>query len=447
MAQPVSTVVGSAPRPPASISQSWLPAIVVALLMVGLLAAVMVWWLIGQSTTRVRGTVETDLAALMKPELVEPTYTLLLLADYPVEQVWQEALQRGESDSAFALWMAGGVRPDREAIADLMTLAQVRRGTSGNEAAALLYAAADVTRLSPELDDRARAEFILQIGKDLRALGLEAAAVTEWRQASILAHYGPGMPPLYRATLLYDLGTLYSQVGAEQLAAQARAQVAQVGNDSGIIIVPERVQLPTAEQLPAEPEELVTMRAWRRQAAEEAVRHIGSPVEAQAFAVVSEAMTNEGRRHREWFNAQLQAGLPRDVQAALLVYHINYLQKERVLAWGLGGAHLANWGAKRAEIEISLHDAWNLLEIVRLDQSIQAGDQTMATLGQRDWWATRLVQWRLGRDPILEPQTVVASMVPNNADGTGNEMLRLDWIQERFWRVPREYVGTNKLPE
>lgn len=445
MAQPVSSVVSSAPQQ--NTSQSWLPAIFVAFLMVGLISAVVVWWLVQQSTTRVRGTIETNLAALMKPELVEPTYTLLLLADYPVEQVWQEALQRGESDSAFALWMAGGVRPDREAIADLMTLAQVRGMDSANEAAALLYAAADVTRLSPELDDRERAEFILQIGKDLRALGLEAAAVTEWRQASILAHYGPGMPPLYRATLLYDLGTLYNEVGAEQLAAQARAQVAQVGNDSGIILVPERVQLPTADQLPPEPEELVTMRAWRRQAAEEAVRQLGTPLEPQAFSVLSEALTAEGRRHREWINEQLQAGLPRDVQATLLVYHIGYLQKERVLAWGLGGTHLAPWGDKQAEIEISLHDAWNLLEIVRLDQSIQAGDQVAATLGQRDWWATRLVQWRLGRDPILEPQKVVVSMVPNNADATGNEMLRLDWIQERFWRVPREYVGTNKLPE
>lgn len=445
MAQPVSSVVASVPQRDST--QSWLPAIFVAFLMVGIVAAVGVWWLVGQSSTRARGTIESDLTSLIKPELVEPTYTLLLLADYPIEQVWQEALQRGEDESAFALWMAGGVRPDRDAIADLMTLAEVRSTISGNEAAALLYAAADVARISPELDDRERAEFILQIGKNLRGLGLEAAAVTEWRQASIVAHYGPKMPPLYRATLLYDLGTLYNEVGAEQLAAQARAQVAQVGDESGIIVVPERVLLPTAEQLPPEPDDLVTMRAWRRQAAEEAVRQLGSPLEGQAFAVLGDALNAEGKRHREWMNEQLQAGLPRDVQAALLVYHIGYLQKERVLAWGLGGASLAAWEDKRAEIEISLHDAWNLLEIVRLDQSIQAGDQMTATLGQRDWWATRLVQWRLGRDPILEVQKVVASMLPNNADPTGNELLRLDWIQERFWRVPREYVGTNRLPE
>jgi hypothetical protein len=445
MAQPVSSVVQPIPRE--NSTHSWLPALFIAFLLVGLVAAMGVWWLVAQNSTRARGVVESDLTAMIKPEQVEPLYTLLLLADYPTEQVWQEALQRGETESAFALWMASGVRPDAEMVGDLLALATIRADTSGNEAAALLYAAADVARLSPELDDRQRAEFILQIGKDLRALGLEGAAVTEWRQASILAHYGPAMPPLYRATLLYDLGTLYSEVGAEQLAERARAQVAQVGNDSGIIIVPERVPLPTADMLPREPEDLVTMRQWRRQMAEEAVRHIGGPVEAQAFAMVSEALEAEGRRHREWVNEQLQAGLPRDVQAALLVYHIGYLQKERVLAWGLGGAHFATWDAKQAEIEISLHDAWNLLEIVRLDQSIQGGDALAATLSQRDWWATRLVQWRLGRDPILDPQQVVASMLPNNADPTGNELLRLDWIQERFWRVPREFVGTNRLPE
>lgn len=445
MAQPVTSVVQPIPRE--NSTQSWLPALFIAFLIVGVVAVLGVWWLMGQNSARARGTIETDLTALMKPEAVEPLYTLLLLADYPTEQVWQEALQRGKNESAFALWMASGVRPDAEMIGDLLILADVRAATSGSEAAALLYAAADVARLSPELDDRQRAEFILQIGKALQQLGLEGAAVTEWRQASILAHYGPAMPPLYRATLLYDLGTLYSDVGAEQLAERARAQVAQVGTDSGIIVVPERMPLPTADMIPAEPEDLITLRQWRRQAAEEAVRQLGGPVEAQAFAMVSEALANEGQRHREWINEQLQAGLPRDVQAALLVYHIGYLQKERILSWGLGGEHLANWDAKQAEIEISLHDAWNLLEIVRLDQSIQGGDSLVATLSQRDWWATRLVQWRLGRDPILDPQQVVASMLPNNADPTGNELLRLDWIQERFWRVPREYVGTNRLPE
>jgi len=90
MAHPISSVVGSVAQRDSS--KSWLPAIFVAFLMVGLVAAVAVWWLVGQSSTRARGTIEIDLTALMKPDLVEPTYTLLLLADYPIEQVWQEAL-------------------------------------------------------------------------------------------------------------------------------------------------------------------------------------------------------------------------------------------------------------------------------------------------------------------------------------------------------------------
>jgi hypothetical protein len=447
MAQPISAVSVARPTPSQESSRRWLPAILIAFFLVGIVAVVVVWWLVGQNNSQARGEIESDLSALVVPSEVEPTYTLLLLADYPIAQVWQEALQRGASQSAFALWMSGGVRPDRDAITDLITLAQVWRSTSGNEAAALLYAAADVARISPELNDRERAEFMLEIGKALRALNLEAAAVTEWRQASILAHYGPEMPSLYRATLLYDLGSLYSEVGAERLATDARDAVAQVGRDSGVIIVPERVSLPTAAERPAEPEDLLAMRDLRRRAAEEAVRQLGSPNEAQAFALLGDALTAEGTRHRAWVNEQLQAGLPRDVQAALLLYHIDYLQKERVLAWGLGGDHLAAWTERRAEIEISLHDAWNLLEIVRLDQSIQGGDQALATLGQRDWWATRLVQWRLGRDPILDTTQVVASMMPNNADPSGAQSLRLDWIQERFWRVPQEYVGTNRLPE
>ncbi len=443
MHQPISVA-----RPiPSSAPRSWLPSIIIAVTIVGVLAALGVLWVVRQSTVRARGNIQTDLTTLITPEKVIPAYTLLLLADYPTDQVWQEALQRGESDTALAMWLAGSVRPDSESIADLITLSQVRRPRSGDQAATLLYAAADVARLSPELDDRQRAEFLLQIGKDLRDLGLSPEAVTEWRQASVLAHYGPRMPQLYRATLLFDLAKLYEAVGAERLAGQARAQVAQVGRDSGVIVVPTPIALLTAATLPPEPDDLIALRDLRRRAAEEAVRQVGGPVEAQAFALLNDALKNESAAHQGWISEQLQAGHPRDVQAALLLYHIEFLQRQRALAWGLGGQHFAEWTARRTEIDLRLHDAWNALEIVRIDQSIQNGSQTDATLAQRDWWATRLVQWRLSRDPMLDAEGVVVSMTPNNADGAGNETLRLDYIQGRFWRVPREYVGTNTLPE
>lgn len=402
-------------------------------------------WLRQQSQTRASGTIETDLLALVQPRQVAPVLALMALADYPADQVWQEPLRQGQWHGALALWLFGPVRADRESAYILIELADAQRERDADDAAAALRAAADVVRLSPELSDRERAELLVMIGKKLRGLGLASAAVTEWQQASILAHYGPSMPALYRATLLQDLAVLYKQVGARSLEARAREDSAQVGA-TGELVVPDRIVLDT-EALPAQPPDLQAARDQRRAAAEAAARALGTPDEAARYADLRNALSAEGLYHRTWITNELRMEHPREVQAALLVYHINWLQRERLLAWGFGGPHFPTWVERRARIEQDLHDAWDALELVRLDQSIREGVAERATLAQRDWWARRLVQARLSRDPGLDVTAVVASMVPNNADQAGGALLRLDWIQGRFWRVPREYVGTNQLPE
>lgn len=432
--------------PPKRSTTRWFPALGLALLMLALLAMVAgVWWM-NESRLQASARIETDLLRFAEPTKVHPHLALLMLADYPAEQVWQEPLRQQQGDGALAMWLFGPVRSDRVSIDNLLTLAEMQKLSNADASAALLLTAADVVRLSPELSDRERADLLVAIGRSLHGLGLTQAAVTEWRQASILAHYGPSMPALYRATLLHDLAVLYKQVGARRLEARAREASAQVGTASGALAIPERILLDT-EDLPPEPPALQAAREQRRNAAQEAARLLGSPTEQLAYSILREALSAEGLQHRTWIAAELQAGHPREVQAALLLFHINWLQRERMLAWNYGGDEFPTWSKRRGQIEAALHEAWDALEIVRMDQSIREGVQERATLAQRDWWATRLIQARLLRDPALDVPGVTASMLPNNADPAGDALLRLDWSQERFWRIPREYVGTNRLPE
>lgn len=432
--------------PPKRTTTPWLPALGLALLMLTLLAAVGGMWLLNESRRQANAQIETDLLRVANPAKVPPHLALLMLADYPADQVWQEPLRQQQGEAALAMWLFGPVRSDRVSIDNLLTLAEAQTDQSPDAAAALFLTAADMVRLSPELSDRERADLLVAIGRSLHALGLTQAAVTEWRQASILAHHGPSMPALYRATLLHDLAVLYKQVGARRLEARAREASAQVGTASGVLAIPERILLDT-EDLPPEPPDLLAAREQRRAAAQETARVLGSPSESVAYSILREALSTEGLLHRTWIAAELQAGHPREVQAALLLFHINWLQRERMLAWTYGGDEFPTWVERRDQIEAALHEAWDALEVVRMDQSIREGVQERATLAQRDWWATRLIQARLLRDPALDVSEVSASMLPNNADPAGETLLRLDWMQERFWRVPREYVGTNRLPE
>lgn len=420
-------------------------SIIIALGIVLLFSFMALYWFsrVNQPTN---ADIERELMVLLAQAQVPPDLVLLILADYPSAQVWEEALEREQWEAALAIWLFSPVRSDRQSIEHLLELADAQEQDKPDAAASYLLAAADVTRISPELNDRERAELIVTIGKKLYSLGLAVAAVTEWRQASILAHYGPSMPAMYRATLLHDLALLYKQAGAERLEASARENAAQVNTNSSAVAVPERIILDT-EDLPSEPAPLQAARDKRRLTAQQAVKELESNLEDFAYKQLRDALSAEALLQRQWVTEELREPHPREVQAALLLAHINWLQRTRMLAWGIGGEQFSAWYERRAQIELDLHEAWDALELVRLDQSIREGSQERATLAQRDWWATRLIQARLTRDPTLDIEQVISSMLPNNADAAGEEMLRVDWIEGRFWRIPQEYVGTNQLPD
>jgi hypothetical protein len=405
------------------------------------------WLLHNAGQARARSSIETDLLALVALPRVSPSLALLALADYPAEQVWQEPLRDGQWDGALAMWLAGSLRSDRETVGGLLALATPATSRNPNAAAACLRAAADVVRLSAELDDRERADWLVTIGKGLRDLGLPDAAMSEWRQALILAHHSPTLPLMYRATLLHDLALLYGEVGAGNMVVQPE-NAGVAGNPS---VTPDNLQAPLAREmaaLPAEPEPLLMARERRRAAAASAARALLQGPDAPiAYAELVNALHAERVLHEQWMTEQLQADPSSEVEVALWLYQINWLQRERMLAWGVGGEHFSEWTARRAQIELSLHEAWEALQAIKMEQSVSSGVQGEATLLQRAWWATRLVQTRLLRDPAAEEAAIVAAMRPNNADGAGGATLRLDSIQGRFWRIPREYVGTERLPE
>lgn len=398
-----------------------------------------------QRAQRAQAAIETDLLRTVEPSGVPPSLALLALADYPAEQVWQAPVQQEEWDGALAMWLFGPAQPDRTSVDRLLTLAQAEARGAPDDAAALLLAAADVTRISPELTDRDRADLLVLLGIRMEELGLSASAVSEWRQAEILAHHSPTLQPHYRATLLQTLSTLYQQAGAGTLAVRAREAVAQVGTGGAPLVVPEMAPLEQAA-LPEQPAELRVARERRRVAALQAGVALNGGTAEGAYTELRDALVAERQLHEAWIAAQLSQEPPLAVRAELLLYQIEWLQRERMLALGFGGEAFADWRDRQVATEAELSATWDALEAVRIAQGLQDGNRERATLAHRDWWAARLVQARLARDPGALPETILASMRPNQADEAGGASLRLDWIAGRPWRLPREWVGRD-LPE
>lgn len=432
---------------PPSAGQGWLRILLLSLAIVLLVVVVGTIWLIARRPPTANPIIEQDLTALVRPEQIPQRLVLLALADYPPNQVWQEAINAGDLEGAYGLWLYGPPASDSVDLEAMFTLAERFRTVEPDRSASLLLAASDVARLSPELSDRARAQYLIAAGHGLVALGLPAAAVTEWRQASLLAHFSPELPPLVRATLLQELFLAYEEVGASRLAAAAQSQVSQVGSATGVLPVPSPAPLETATR-PDFPPELEALQSRRRQLAIEAALALEAGQDpALLLAALADVAEQEGLARRQWVAEMIQSAPSRAVQAALLLDHVGWLQRERLLASGAAGEQFAGWIGRRPTIERAQHESWDALEVVRLDQSLGLGQQQEATLAQRDWWASRLVQGRMARDPLLDHEEIRRSMIPNNADEAGRERLRLDWQDGRYWRLPRENVGTNRLPE
>ena len=152
--------------PPKRKRQSWLKAIIIALGIV-LLFSLIVLFAFSRVNQSTKSDIEPDLMLLLAPAQVPPDLALLILADYPPDQVWQEVLERSQWEAALATFLFAPVRSDSQSIEHLLELAEAQQQDKPDAAASYLLAAADVTRISPELDDRRRAELIVTIGKKL----------------------------------------------------------------------------------------------------------------------------------------------------------------------------------------------------------------------------------------------------------------------------------------
>ena len=427
-------------------SHSWLKATGLALVLVLALGALAGAWAWSHRQPRAHASIETNLLATIESAQISPHLALRVLADYPAEQVWQEPMAQEQWEGALAAWLFGPAQPDHASIEMLLRLAQAQASSAPDDAATYLLAAADVARISPELTDRERADFLVLIGERMAQIGLRSAAMAEWHQARMLAQHSPTLQPMVRATFFQTLANSYRWIDAEVLAEEARKAATQVGTASVPVAEPERT-LPDTAAPPDEPADLRTARERRRIAALQTALALNGGTGEGAYEELREALTAEGALHRAWIAEQLNAELPLPQKAGLLQYHIQWLQRERMLAAGAGGEEFSAWTTRREEIGAELHEAWNALEQVRLEQGIAGAAREQATLAHRDWWAARLVQARLGRDPGLHQEEILASMRPNQADEAGGAELRLDWVQGRFWRLPREWVGHAELPE
>jgi hypothetical protein len=162
---------------------------------------------------------------LVDVKAVRPGNALSVMTGESETTALDEALARGDWDSAFALVAYATRISDSDRVGNLLLLAP--RFAKAKQTTKALWAfqyATTLTVLSPELSDYTRAQNLFQTAGELRSLGANDAARRTLDQASLVAQSGPRISNATRAELLRRIAATYQAWGLDTLSAQVVKQ-------------------------------------------------------------------------------------------------------------------------------------------------------------------------------------------------------------------------------
>lgn len=149
----------------------------------------------------------SDVLTCFSPENIKPSLALLSLAGYPDAQVFQEAMEEGELETAYVTLAFSTSMEDQEKLGRWIALARAFGAKGLRRKALLSYGQAyNLTILSPYLSDSERAEALIAIGSDLKEMGEKARASFVLQQAETLVSFSPYIKKAQRVSFLQKLG-------------------------------------------------------------------------------------------------------------------------------------------------------------------------------------------------------------------------------------------------
>lgn len=391
----------------------------------------------GALVDRLRPTptqITTRTLDILRPGAVRSERVLAWLAGTPDSLVIDTALEYNEAPTAYALALFAGDLDPFEQVRALHAAADQLRETSPGDAASLYAITGQAALVSPEFDDVARAQILLQTGDALLELRHRDLALQDWQQVSILARFGPTVPPQMRVRLLEDVAARYDDAGetARAVAAREHAQAAlQIG---GYSVVPAGVPTIKPAEWPDEVQQFVDQRREQAQIARAELEG-GHDVD---WRTLEDALLAEEGAVQNWLASSVDEPLRRQER------YRRWIQQRRLLAVGvLDAGAIPRIEARRPAFDQIMSELWKQRE-PEIQTRLEELPERKRIAASRIWREHRLFVYMLGGDPQVDVLTLRHELEQLNGQLPDDARLRLvhqsdEHMETRYWRLPVGY--------
>jgi hypothetical protein len=350
---------------------------------------------------------------------IRPDLALLPLAGVASDEATREALKAGEPDSAFAI-VVYATDLDSATRGGLFRLVGERFVQAGRlgEASLCFQLAHDLAALGPDLADVARFDLSLAAARGRLAVGDEVGLTLSLEQAETLIRYSALMQPVQRRRASEQLVRLVAEARDEKTAARLRANLSKdienIGFQPGQPRAP--FMLPAfAAPLPLN-SELEQLRLERQRRAlvliDQWIVLEGEDVGPEQLDL-GEFLRREELARLAWHAELTQSGpLSPDQRVTLLSEQIAWLLIQLQVARGDFGISLVpEWEGRQTEIwEALVKNQYDLFALFR-QQAAQLADRRDADRVELELVRLELINWRLGRYPLLDPNERDAALL------------------------------------
>lgn len=378
--------------------------------------------------------ITTRTLSILRPGAVQSDRVLTWLAGTPDSLVIGAALEYNEASTAYALALFAEDVGSFEKVRALHAAADQLRDTSPGDAASLYAITGQAALVSPQFDDAARAQLLLETGDALLELRHRELALKDWQQASILARYGPAVPPQMRVRLLEDVAARYSDAGETARAVAAREHAQAVLQRGGYAVVPAGI--PRIE--PAEwPDDVLPFVEQRREQARIAQSELEGGHDVDWRSLEDALLAEEGAV-QNWLTSSVEEPLRRQER------YRRWIQQRRLLAIGvLDAGAIPRVEARRPALDQVISQLWQQRE-PEIQEQLQGLPQEEQIATSRLWREYRLFVYLLGGDPQADVLTLRHELEQRNGQLPDDARLRLvhqsdEQMETRYWRLPVGY--------
>jgi len=315
---------------------------------------------------------ESDPLLAFKPKAINGAIALLSLAGQDDAPVFEQAVDKGELETAYVTLAFSTSMADKERLGHWLLLARAYAQAHGKKKAILCYGQVyKLAILSPFLSDFERADALLMAAKGLQEIGERERALFVYKQAGLLITRSPYLKKAQRVILADRLKEGYRSLKAQSQLEELEEALASLPETASAPepLLTEFITLP--EENYTNPERLEKALTLSKALEAKPKEIPEAPVKELA-----EILKEEDKARMQFYDEKLASEERLSYRAGWLWARINWLTlKYRIAVRGFGVSLVPEWEERTDEIRSQLSQAYEALYSLYTEEAVALPQQ------------------------------------------------------------------------